>query len=87
MDRVVELATHFQIPASVCINKFDLNLEMTKTIEAYARDKGLPVMGRSPFDPLFTEVMVQKQTIIKYDGNSHAVQAIKEIWERPKLGL
>ena len=81
MDRVVELANHFQIPAYVCVNKFDLNPKMTETIEDYARDKGLPVMGRIPFDPLFTKAMIQKQTIIEYDGSSNAAQAVKEIWE------
>lgn len=82
MDRVVELANHFQIPAYVCTNKFDLNPKMTETIEAYARDKGLPIMGRIPFDPLFTEAMVQKQTIIEYDGSSNTAVAAQEIWER-----
>ena len=87
MDRVVELANHFQIPAFVCINKYDLNVGMTETIEAYAQDKGVPVMGRIPFDPLFTKAMVEKQTIIEYDGNSRAAQAVKEIWERLESGL
>jgi MinD superfamily P-loop ATPase len=82
MDRVVELANHFDIPASVCINKYDLNRDMTETIEAYARDKGLPVAGRIPFDPSFTEAMVQKQTIMEYDTNCDAAQEVKGIWER-----
>ena len=87
MDRVVELARHFEIPASVCINKYDLNRDMTDTIEAYARDKGLPVVGRIPFDPSFTEAMVQKQTIIEYDGNCNASQAVKGVWERLRSSL
>ena len=87
MDRVVELANHFQIPAYVCTNKFDLNPKMTETIEDYARDKGLPVMGRIPFDPLFTKAMIQKQTIIEYDGNSNAAQAVEEIWEGLRSSL
>jgi MinD superfamily P-loop ATPase len=82
MDRVVELANHFEIPASVCINKYDLNQDMTKTIEAYARDKGLPIVGRIPFDTSFTEAMVQKQTIMEYDTNCNAAQEVKKIWER-----
>jgi MinD superfamily P-loop ATPase len=82
MDRVVELANHFQIPAYVCTNKFDLNPKMTETIEDYARDKGLPIMGRIPFDPLFTKAMVEKQTIIEYDESSNASNAVKQIWER-----
>jgi MinD superfamily P-loop ATPase len=84
MDRVVDLVNHFQIPAFACINKYDLNVEMAETIEAYAQDKGVPVIGRIPFDPLFTKAMVEKQTIIEYDGNSSAAHAVKEIWERLK---
>ena len=82
MDRVVELANHFEIPAAVCINKYDLNRNIADTIEGYARDRGLPVMGRIPFDPSFTEAMVQKQTIIEYDASSSAAQAVRGIWER-----
>jgi MinD superfamily P-loop ATPase len=82
MDRVVELAAHFGIPASVCINKFDLNPDMTQTIEEYAGDRGLPVVGRIPFDPVFTEAMVQKQTIIEYNSSSEAARAVQGIWER-----
>jgi MinD superfamily P-loop ATPase len=87
MDRVVELANHFEIPASVCINKYDLNRDMTETIEAYARDKGLPVVGRIPFDPSFTEAMVQKQTIMEYDTNCNAAQEVKGIWERLRASI
>jgi MinD superfamily P-loop ATPase len=82
MDRVVALAHHFGIPASVCINKFDLNPDMTETIEEYAGQRGLPVVGRIPFDPVFTEAMVQKQTIIEYNSGSEAAQAVKGIWEK-----
>ena len=89
MDRVVELTRHFGIPAYVCINKFDINPEMTKTIEQYAQDNGLPVMGKIPFDPFFTKAMVEKKTIIEYDGNSDAARAVKQIWEKvaDKIGL
>jgi MinD superfamily P-loop ATPase len=81
MDRVVELANHFQIPASICVNKYDLNPDMTGVIEQYAKERGLPILGRIPFDPIFTKAMVQKQTVIEYDGRSQAAQALREIWE------
>jgi MinD superfamily P-loop ATPase len=87
MDRVVELANHFEIPAAVCINKYDLNRDMTETIEEYARDKGLPVVGRIPFDPSFTEAMVQKQTIMEYNASCSAAQAVQGIWERLRSTL
>ena len=41
MQRVVDLAQHFRVPAMVCVNKYDLNLELTQEIENFAEDKGL----------------------------------------------
>jgi MinD superfamily P-loop ATPase len=82
MDRVVELANHFEIPASICVNKYDLNPDMTGVIEQYAEERGLPILGRIPFDPIFTKAMVQNQTIIEYDGGSQAAQALREIWQQ-----
>jgi MinD superfamily P-loop ATPase len=82
MDRVVELANHFEIPASICVNKYDLNPDMTGVIEQYAKERGLPVLGRIPFDPIFTKAMVQNQTVIEYDGRSQAAQALTDIWEK-----
>ena len=87
MDRVVELAGHFGIPAYLCINKYDLNVEMTDMIEGYARERGIPLVGKIPFDPLFTKAMVQRQTIIEYDGNSKPARAVVGIWERLSSNL
>ncbi len=89
MKRVAQLAAHFQVPGFVCVNKFDLNHEETEVIEAFAREKNLTLLGRVPFDPLFTKAMVQGQTIFEYDGHSEAGNAIREIWLRveEKLGL
>jgi len=33
MERVVRLAAHFKVPAMVCVNKYDLNLDQTHAIE------------------------------------------------------
>jgi MinD superfamily P-loop ATPase len=87
MDRVVELANHFEIPASICVNKYDLNPDMTGVIEQYAKERALPVLGRIPFDPIFTKAMVQNQTIIEYDGRSQAAQAVTDIWEKVMSSL
>ncbi|MBW2031407.1 MAG: (4Fe-4S)-binding protein, partial [Deltaproteobacteria bacterium] len=42
--------------------------------------KQIRVMGRIPFDPVFTRAMVQGQTIFEYDESSGAAGAIKDIW-------
>jgi MinD superfamily P-loop ATPase len=80
LDRVVQLANHFKVPAMVCINKYDLNPSMAETIEETSRERGLTILGRIPFDTDFTKAMVQGQTIFEYNGNSGAGEAVRAIW-------
>lgn len=89
MERVAQLAAHFKIPALVCVNKFDLNIEITREIERYAEDKNIARLGRIPFDPTFTSAMIQAQTVFEYDGHSSLGAAIRDIWHQlsEKLGL
>jgi MinD superfamily P-loop ATPase len=82
MERVAQLAAHFKIPAMICVNKFDLNLELTRDIENYAEKKGITCLGRIPFDPIFTKAMIQVQTVFEYNGQSTVGQEIKKIWKK-----
>ena len=82
MQRVVELAAHFKVPAMICVNKFDLNPELSREIEDYAAGRGLPCLGRIPFDPVITRAMVEGKTIFEYDGHSPAAEAIRGVWQR-----
>jgi MinD superfamily P-loop ATPase len=84
MKRVVELCDFFGIPAWLAVNKFDLNLEQTKIIEAYAKEKGAELIGRIPFDPTFTRAMVQGLSVQEYDPEGSAAAAVAEIWETLK---
>jgi MinD superfamily P-loop ATPase len=81
MQRVVTLAAHFKVPAMVSVNKYDLNRAMADKIEAYARQNDLSVLGRIPFDPVFTHAMVQGQTIFEFGGATEAVKSVQIIWE------
>jgi MinD superfamily P-loop ATPase len=82
MERVAELAAFFKIPAMLCINKFDLNVDQTTAIENFAKEKHVKVLGRIPFDPIFTKSMVQGQTIFEYDGKSDAALAVENLWKQ-----
>lgn len=82
MKRVLELAAHFRVPALVCINKYDLNVDQTAAIESFSRKRNATVMGRIPFDPGFTHAMVQGKTIVEYDGQSPGSQAVLSLWNR-----
>ncbi len=89
LERVAQLASHFRVPAMICVNKYDLNPDQAQVIEASAREKGLIVLERIPFDQVFTESMVQGQTIFEYDTDTDSGQAIRLIWARisETLGL
>jgi MinD superfamily P-loop ATPase len=81
MERVGELARHFNIPAMVCINKYDLNPDQTKRIEDLARKTHIAIAGKISFDPIFTESMIQAKTIFEYDKNSQAGIEIQKVWD------
>ena len=87
MERVSELAAFFRVPSMVCVNKFDLNPDQGRAIEDFARERQIRVMGRIPFDPVFTRAMVQGKTIFEYDGHSEGARAVKKIWEDMTQGF
>jgi MinD superfamily P-loop ATPase len=82
MKRVAELAAHFKVPGMVCINKFDLNEDMTLKIEVYAKKRNMQLLGHIPFDPLFIKAMIAAKNIIEYAPESKAANAVKNIWEK-----
>lgn len=82
MMRVAELAEHFNIPAMICVNKFDLNKDETQVIEDRARERKMEVLARIPFDPVFTRAMVQGKTLFEYDPRAEACERVRQIWER-----
>ncbi len=50
LERVLDLADHFSVKALVCINKSDLDDEMTGNITDYCKGRGVEVVGNIPFD-------------------------------------
>jgi MinD superfamily P-loop ATPase len=47
-----------------------------------AQDGGLPVVGRIPFDPMFTKAMVQGKPLPEYDADSFACEHLKQVWTK-----
>ena len=59
LTRVADLCRHFQVPLAVMINKYDLNQEETRRIEAFCREGDYPVVAHLPHDPMVTRAMLQ----------------------------
>ncbi|MBI4725714.1 ATP-binding protein [candidate division TA06 bacterium] len=81
--RVLSLAGHFGVPAAVCVNKWDLNMEMTERIEEKARQAGARGVGRIRYDGAVTLAQIQARAVV--ETNASCVEDIKHIW--CQLGL
>ncbi len=79
--RVLELTSHFNIPAYVCVNKWDINPDMTDKIQRCAKQHGAELCGTIPYDPKITAAQIDGKTIIEY-GDTVATLAIKQIWQQ-----
>ena len=69
LERVSQLTSNFGIKTLVCVNKSDINPDMTERIEKYAKEKGLKVVGKIPYDESFTKAQIIKATLIEYTGS------------------
>lgn len=80
MERVVDLAAHFKVPGMVCVNKFDLNVEMTEAIEELAIQRNIAILGRVSFDPSFIRSMVEGKILFEYGEPTATWQQVRDIW-------
>jgi MinD superfamily P-loop ATPase len=79
MQRVAALAKHFNIPAAACINKYDLNPEMSDRIRGYCEETGVHLVGMIPYDTVVSKALVEKKIMVEY-GNGTVSDEIKKIW-------
>ncbi|MBF0198210.1 MAG: ATP-binding protein [Planctomycetes bacterium] len=79
MLRVLSLAAHFSVPSFVSVNKYDINLEMTESIEREAVEFGARVMGRVPYDEDVTKSQVKELSTVEF-SDGPASQAIRRLW-------
>ena len=84
--RVIEVAKHFNIPALVCINKYDINEENTENILKFCKAEGIEVVGKIPYDDTATKAMLAEKTVVEYSDGPLA-QNIKDIWQKVEAAL
>jgi len=86
LGRVADLAAGFKIPALIAINKFDLNPDMAKQIEEYARSRNIKVVGKIRYDEAFTKAQILKSTVIEYTGGAVS-KDVKALWRNVTYAL
>ncbi|MFO7607886.1 MAG: NifB/NifX family molybdenum-iron cluster-binding protein [Candidatus Krumholzibacteriia bacterium] len=76
--RVLALADHFGIAAAVCVNKWDINPELTRRIEAAAAAAGAQVVGRIRHDPGVTAAQLRKLTVV--ETGTACAEDVRAVW-------
>ncbi|MGQ1891476.1 ATP-binding protein [Thermophagus sp. OGC60D27] len=82
--RLVELTKSFHVPVYGFINKYDINPEVSKSIEKFMVDKGIPLLGRWNFDENIIESMVDKMSVVEYAPESLNAMEVKRVWKQLK---
>ncbi|MBN1435963.1 MAG: ATP-binding protein [Sedimentisphaerales bacterium] len=79
LERVAALTKHFGIQTLICVNKWDLNPDVTNQIEQLAQKNNLTVAGKVRYDNTITQAQIKKLSAVEYTSNG-AAQDIKELW-------
>ena len=85
-ERVLQLTKHFQIPAMVCINKYNLNIELSESIEKICTKNKIPLVSKIPFDNSVTKAQIKGQSIVEFD-NSKITNHFKNLWDNVRQKL
>lgn len=87
--RVIKLAKHFGIPAFLCVNKWDINPEVTERLENTAKEEGIKVLGRISYHNAVTLALTNGRTVLEMEGSEFQRSAaeIKSIWKLLKEAI
>jgi len=70
MIRILETAAHFKINTVVCINKYDICMELTEDLKMYCKEREIPVVGVIPYDKMASVAINEGKSLIQYDSPS-----------------
>lgn len=78
LKRAIELVQRFRIPSGIIVNKYDIHEEITDTTIRFAQASGMDVLGKIPYDAVFTTAQREQKTIPEMGGD--IAQTIREFW-------
>jgi MinD superfamily P-loop ATPase len=81
LERLVKLTDMFYTTIYVIINKYDLNLDMTGTIENNLREKGILVLGKLAYDDAMIYALLESKTITEYQPGGLIANELNKMWE------
>jgi len=86
LERILGVAYHFKVPAVVCINKYDINLDNTEKIEKYCKNNNIDLVGKLPYNNIVTDAMIYKKTVVEYKNDTFSNKII-DMWHNIRRRL
>lgn len=86
MKRVLEVCDYFRVKALVCINKSDINEQVTEEIKSFCRKENYEVVGEIPYDDTVMKAINELKPITEYKESKVNLEIIK-MWEKIKKVL
>ncbi len=82
LDRILKLSKQFGVVPKIVINKYTLNANNVKSIENFALENSVEVIGKIPFDKCITDKLSEKLTPVDGDGCGEVKKEIFAIAEK-----
>ena len=86
LKRILEVTRHFHVPAVVCINKFDINLQRVEEILDCCKEQKADVLENIPYDPIVLQAMAEGIPLTAYK-DCEVKQRLENLWEKLNLRL
>ncbi|MCF7924743.1 MAG: ATP-binding protein [Candidatus Izimaplasma sp.] len=67
LKRIIETINKFKIDFGVCINKYDLNIEISKEIKAYLNKQNYNFLGDISYSEKVSEIINNNEVVVDYD--------------------
>ena len=82
LERFLDLAQQFQVPTAVAINKWDLAPQQSEALRAACQERGVPILGKIPFDAAIPKALALAQLPLAPPVASATQAAIRSLWHR-----
>lgn len=79
MERIIGTARRFGAKIAVCVNKYDVSPDHTRSIEEFCQRENLPLVGKIPYDKHVIEAVNSGKTAVDF-SDSEASGTIRKIW-------
>jgi len=79
LERALQVAEHFRVPATVCLNKSDLSPKLAEEILAFCARRHVPVLAQLLYDEVVPKAMRRGCAVTELGENAVA-EEIKLLW-------